>query len=55
MLREDRDWEGLEVVFELPQDDDESKYQLFQPLVSGLWSIQGMAVCQLLHAFFFPN
>ena len=55
MLREDCDQEGLEVVIELSRDDEESKYQLFQPLVSGLRSIHGMAdvVYRLLYAFFF--
>ena len=34
MLGEDCDREGLKVVLELPQDDEESKHQLFKPLAS---------------------
>ena len=57
MFREDYDREGLEVVLELPRDDEENEHQFFQPLVFGLWSIHGMSdvVDRLLDAFIFTN
>jgi len=57
MLGKDCDREGLEVVFELPRDDEESHHQLFKPLVSGLGVGHGMTdvVHWLLGTLVLPN